>query len=78
MIRKLVNEVQIMGKTTLLDIANDVWLSKTTVSMVLNKKDINVSEETRNKIFEAAKRLNYIHNSLARSLSTKKVILLIL
>lgn len=64
--------MQIMGKTTLLDIANDVWLSKTTVSMVLNKKDINVSEETRNKIFEAAKRLNYIHNSLARSLSTKK------
>lgn len=61
-----------MGKTTLLDIANDVWLSKTTVSMVLNKKDINVSEETRNKIFEAAKRLNYIPNSLARSLSTKK------
>ncbi len=41
-----------MGKTTLLDIANDVGLSKTTVSMVLNKKDINVSEETRNKIFE--------------------------
>ena len=61
-----------MGKTTLLDIANDVGLSKTTVSMVLNKKDINVSEETRNKIFEAAKRLNYIPNSLARSLSTKK------
>jgi len=61
-----------MSKTTLLDIAKEVNLSKTTVSMVLNKKDINVSEETRNKIFEVAKRLNYIPNSLARSLSTKK------
>ena len=61
-----------MSKTTLLDIAKEVGLSKTTVSMVLNKKDINVSEETRNRIFEAAKRLNYIPNSLARSLSTKK------
>ena len=61
-----------MSKTTLLDIAKEVNLSKTTVSMVLNKKDINVSEETRNKILEAAKRLNYIPNSLARSLSTKK------
>ena len=56
-----------MSKTTLLDIAKEVGLSKTTVSMVLNKKDINVSEETRNRIFEAAKRLNYwFYNSRYR------------
>ncbi|GAB6168686.1 LacI family DNA-binding transcriptional regulator [Clostridium carnis] len=61
-----------MSKTTLLDIAKYVNVSRTTVSMVLNNKAINVSEETRNKIFEAAKELNYIPNSLARSLSTNK------
>ena len=61
-----------MGKTTLLDIAKAVNVSKTTVSMVLNNKEINVSKETREKIFKAAKDMNYIPNSLARSLSTKK------
>ncbi|WP_315076587.1 LacI family DNA-binding transcriptional regulator [uncultured Clostridium sp.] len=61
-----------MKKTTLLDVANHVNVSKTTVSMVLNNKKINVSEETRNKIFKAAKELNYIPNSLARTLSTNR------
>lgn len=61
-----------MSKTTLLDIANYVKVSTTTVSMVLNNKAINVSDKTRNKIFEAARDLNYIPNALARSLSTKK------
>ena len=61
-----------MSRVTLADVANEVNVSKTTVSMVLNNKNINVSEETRNRIFEAAEKLNYIPNSLARSLSTKK------
>ncbi|MGL5245619.1 MAG: LacI family DNA-binding transcriptional regulator [Sarcina sp.] len=61
-----------MRKTTLLDVAKELSLSKTTVSMVLNNKPINVSDETRKRIFEAAERLNYIPNSLARSLSTKR------
>ncbi|MPQ43948.1 LacI family DNA-binding transcriptional regulator [Clostridium tarantellae] len=61
-----------MRKITLLDVAKEVNLSKTTVSMVLNNKQINVSDATRKRIFEAAKRLNYIPNSVARSLSTKK------
>ncbi|MDO5517383.1 MAG: LacI family DNA-binding transcriptional regulator [Clostridium sp.] len=61
-----------MSKVTLADVANEVNVSKTTVSMVLNNKGINVSDETRKKIFEAAKKLNYVPNSLARSLSTKK------
>lgn len=61
-----------MGKTTLLDIAKAVKVSKTTVSMVLNNKEINVSKETREKILKTAKDMGYIPNSLARSLSTKK------
>lgn len=61
-----------MRKSTLKDIAEAVGVSKATVSMVLNNKEINVSESTREKIFNAAKELNYIPNSVARSLSTKK------
>ncbi len=65
-----------MGKTTLLDIAKAVNVSKTTVSMVLNNKEINVSKETREKIFKAAKDMNYIPNSLARRRVKSMVIVL--
>ena len=61
-----------MKKATLLDIAKAVNVSKTTVSLVLNNKNINVSEKTRKEILDTAKKLNYIPNSLARGLSTKK------
>ncbi|MCF0148552.1 MAG: LacI family DNA-binding transcriptional regulator [Clostridium sp.] len=61
-----------MRKITLQDIAEYANVSRTTASMVLNDKKINVSKETRSRILEAAKELNYIPNSLARSLSTKK------
>lgn len=59
-------------KVTLKDIAEKVGVSKATVSMVLNNKNINVSEATRNKILKVVKELNYIPNSAARSLSTNK------
>ena len=61
-----------MKKTTLLDIAKAVNVSKTTVSMVLNNKENNISKGTKEKIFKAAKELNYIPNYLAKSLITKK------
>lgn len=61
-----------MKKVTMLDIATRAGVSKATVSMVLNKRDENISEKTRKKILDIAEELNYIPNSLARSLSTKK------
>ncbi|OFI01502.1 HTH-type transcriptional repressor CytR [Clostridium acetireducens DSM 10703] len=62
-----------MGKKiTMLDIANKAGVSKATVSMVINKTDNKISEETRKKILNIAKELNYIPNSIARSLSTNK------
>lgn len=61
-----------MKKTTLADIAKAVNVSKTTVSMVINNKDINTSKETREKILKTAKELNYVPNFLAKSLSSKK------
>lgn len=61
-----------MRKATMQDIANKAGVSKTTVSMVLNKKDSNISSATKDKIFKITQELNYIPNSIARSLSTKK------
>ncbi|NMM62129.1 LacI family transcriptional regulator [Clostridium sp. P21] len=61
-----------MKKVTMLDIANKAGVSKATVSMVLNKRDGNISEETKSKVMALAKEMNYIPNHLARSLSTKK------
>lgn len=56
----------------MLDIAKRAGVSKATVSMVLNKRDGNISEETKSRILTLAKEMNYIPNHLARSLSTKK------
>ncbi|OCT14839.1 LacI family transcriptional regulator [Paenibacillus pectinilyticus] len=61
-----------MKKPTMLDIANQVGVTKATVSMVLNKKDELISPETRDKILKVADELGYIPNSFARSLITKK------
>lgn len=61
-----------MGKTTLMDIAKALNVSKTTVSIVLNNKGDNIPEETKKRIFDKAKELNYVPNYLAKSLSMKK------
>lgn len=61
-----------MKKVTMQDIAKKAGVSKATVSMVLNKRDENISNDTRNKVLEIADDMNYIPNSLARSLNTKK------
>lgn len=61
-----------MKKVTMLDIAKIAGVSKATVSMVLSKRDNSISEDTRNKVLTLAKEMNYIPNSLARSLSTKR------
>jgi LacI family transcriptional regulator len=61
-----------MNKVTMKDIAEMAGVSKATVSMVMNKKDASISEETRKRILEIAKEMSYIPNSIARSLSTKK------
>lgn len=58
------------SKPTMQDIANAVGVSKTTVSMVLNNKDSSISQATKDKIMKIADDLNYIPNSIARSLNT--------
>lgn len=54
------------------DVANLANVSITTVSMVLNNTDNKISEKTRQNVIDAAKKLNYSPNRIARSLVTKK------
>ncbi|SEG01379.1 transcriptional regulator, LacI family [Caloramator fervidus] len=61
-----------MKKVTISDIAKLAGVSKATVSMVFNNKDENISKETRERILKIAKELNYIPNSVARSLATNR------
>jgi LacI family transcriptional regulator len=49
-------------RTTLKDIADEVSLSTSAVSLVLNGRPIKISEEKRIQILEAAKRLDYQTN----------------
>ena len=57
--------------TTIYDLAENVGLTSTTVSRVLNNKGY-ISEKTRKKVLKAAKELNYQPNLIARSLKTGK------
>lgn len=63
-----------MKKVFLKDIAKDLNLSKTAVSLVLNNKgdENKISQETQQKILAYAKKHNYVPNSLARGLSRGK------
>lgn len=57
------------NRASLSDIAREVGVSKTTVSVVLNDKGSHISEETRRQILKVARELNYRPNRLARGLS---------
>ena len=63
-----------MKKISLKTIANELGVSSATVSLVLNGKDKNgrVSKELSKKILEKAAELNYIPNTLAKSLKVGK------
>lgn len=59
---------------TLKDIANEVGVRPSTVSLVLNRKPKaeTFGKETREKIFEVARKLGYTPNATARALVTRK------
>lgn len=63
-----------MSMVTMKDIADEVGVSRPTVSLVLNSRDSNVriSTSTKEEILAAAKRLGYRPNELARSIKTGK------
>ena len=57
---------------TIKEIAKEANVSIATVSMILNNKDANISEATRNRVLEIVKNRNDIPNTMARSLVTKQ------
>ncbi len=56
------------------EVAEDVGLSKTTVSFVLNNSSSadSIPQETKDRVFESARRLNYRPNYIARSLRSQR------
>lgn len=68
--KKAAGKIMEKRKVTMKDIAREVNVSVATVSYVLNYSDKEkISNETRVKIMEAAKRLHYVPNLAARSLA---------
>jgi DNA-binding LacI/PurR family transcriptional regulator len=62
-----------MKKTTIKDIAREAKVTVATVSYVLNDvKTRTISEETRNRVLDIARTLNYIPNLSARCLIRKE------
>ncbi len=63
-----------MKKTSLNDIANQLGVSKTLVSFVLNgkSKEYRINEELAQKVMALAKELNYQPNRIAQGLRTGK------
>ncbi|WP_417091054.1 LacI family DNA-binding transcriptional regulator, partial [Marvinbryantia sp.] len=56
---------------TLKDVAREAGLTVGTVSRVLNNRGY-ISGQTREKVYDVMKRLNYQPNEMARSLSKQK------
>jgi LacI family transcriptional regulator len=59
-------------RSTIKDIARRVGMSVTTVSLVLNRKPSRISEDTKRKVLNAARELEYSPNQLATGLITKR------
>ena len=63
-------------RVTIKDVASEVGLSASTVSIVLNGKGASVPKKTQDRIFAAAEKLHYTPNQTARSLVIGKTSLI--
>lgn len=62
-----------MKRVSIKDVAREAGVSAATVSYVLNRNPSEtISPETTHRVLEAAKKLNYVPNLNARSLSSRK------
>lgn len=57
---------------TIYDVASFAHVSVTTISKILNHKDFDISDETRERVLAIIKELDFTPSGLARSLVTKK------
>ena len=58
-------------RVTSFDVAALAGVSQSSVSRAFSRRP-NIADETQKKIFEAARKLNYVPNSIASSLTTKR------
>lgn len=62
-----------MKRATSKDVARLAGVSQTTVSFVMNNTPgVSLSDETRRRVIEAARELQYIPNSFAKGLKTSQ------
>ena len=66
--RGCIDRSDMANKVTLKEIAREVGLSPSSVSLVLNNRPCRISEENRRRIKEVAAREHYVPNQIARSL----------
>lgn len=64
----MVNPKQITSQ----DVAQRAGVSRTTVSFVLNEVEAKISQETRQRVLQAAEELGYVPNAAARALARRK------
>ena len=68
-----------MRSVTIKDVAREAGVSISVVSYVLNNNpNVSISDKTRTKVLDAAKKLNYRTNSFARGMRTKKAMMICL
>ncbi len=65
-----------MARVTLKTIADDLSISKSLVSKVLNNRKVRVSDELRQQIIDRVEYYNYVPNRAAAALSSKKMYLI--
>ncbi|MFZ4572512.1 MAG: LacI family DNA-binding transcriptional regulator, partial [Bacteroidales bacterium] len=59
-------------RVTMHTVADRAGVSQTTVSLVINKNAENISEDTRNRVWEAVKELGFRPNAAARRMRTHR------
>ena len=59
-------------KVTAQKIAREAGVSETTVSLVLNGRPTRISEQTKKRVLDVAKKFNYKSNQIAVSLATQR------
>ena len=63
-------------KATITDVAREVGVSKTTISRYLNGSFEYMSDKTKQRIETVIRELNYVPNSVARTLKSKRSMLI--
>jgi LacI family transcriptional regulator len=73
---KLDQEEVNLAKVTLQTIADDLNISKSLVSKIINNREVRISDDLRKQILDRVEYYNYVPNRAASALSSKKMYLI--